>query len=1146
MTGVMALEDEAARKRIREDLDASLVVEAAAGTGKTTALVSRLAAVLRAGRGTLRRIVALTFTEKAAGEMKLRLREEIERARKDATTTAGERAALEHALSELEVARIGTIHAFCADLLHDHPVEARVDPSFDVMADDEAHRTFDAAFDAWFQAALADPPEGVRRMLRRRPRGWNAPGPKELLRDAAWKLADHRDFDGPWRRDPFDRAIALDRVVARMAGLDDDRVRASRKDDWLAQALQRIHVFAEELRHLEAVRGRDHDGLEAELREALRWREWNWTGGRGQSFGPGLPRVDVVRRRDSVKEEIERTLDACDADLAALLHAELRPVVRAYEAHKARAGKLDFLDLLLRARDLVAGNPAVRSELQTSFSHLFVDEFQDTDPLQAEILLLLAADDPAVDDWTRVRPVPGKLFVVGDPKQSIYRFRRADVVLYEETKGRLLARGAELVHLTSSFRSAPSIQKAVNAAFEVAMAPAPGSKQASYVPLAPTRQEPSHQPTIVALPAPEIYGDYKREPVKWKIEESYPDVVGGFVDWLVSKSGWTVTERSRDGRVPIEARHVCLLLKRFRNFGEDVTRPYVRALEARRIPHVLVGGRSFHDREEIMAIRSALHAIEWPDDDLSVYATLRGPFFAIHDDVLLAWKHRVRTFHPFAPVDPRELPEALRDVAAAMEILRTLHRGRNRRPVADTVARLLEATRAHAGLANWPSGEQVLANVLRVLDLARRFESSGATSFRAFALRLDEDAARGEAAEAPVVEEGTEGVRIMTVHRAKGLEFPVVILAEPTAPATFENPSRHVVAEKRLWVEPLAGMVPAELAEARGEVLARDAEEAVRLLYVASTRARDLLVVPVVGDEEVDGWVAPLHPIVYPAQTRRRSAKPAVGCPAFGDDSVLQRPPKAERGASASVAPGLHLPRAGEHEVVWWDPKVLGLGAEHDVGLRQQRILESDASGVGDAGAAAHEAWQARRAATIVEGSVPSVLVRAATEVAATIEDAPDVAMEETDVARTDRPHGKRFGALVHAILAAVDLVADDARLAAVASMQGRQVGATEEEVAAAAVAVRAALGHPLLMRAAASGDVRREAPVVLRRTDGTIVEGVIDLAFRESGRWTVVDFKTDVELSSREGEYRAQVALYCEAITAATGEPATAVLLRV
>ncbi|WP_437647392.1 UvrD-helicase domain-containing protein [Sorangium sp. So ce362] len=1202
--GARELVDEPARRRIREDLGTTLVVEAAAGTGKTTALVSRIVAVLRRapeeGGGTLDRIVAVTFTEKAAGEMKLRLRAEIERARGDARSGPAERARLDEALAHLEAARIGTIHSFCADLLREWPVEARVDPLFQVAAADQAEALFDQAFDAWFQRTLNDPPEGVRRILRRRPRD-GAHGPRDLLRSAALKLAEHRDFTRPWRRDPFDRERAIDEILCRLAVLADLGAEADREGDYLAQSLRNLDRYLAELRRREEVTGgRDHDGLEAELGELARWKEWRWKGS-GKAFGADLSRAEVLAQRDRVKAELDAVLTAASADLAACLSRELRPPIDAYDALKARAGKLDFLDLLLCARNLLRSSRAVREELNLRFSHLFVDEFQDTDPLQAELLLLLAADDPAEIDWTRARPVPGKLFVVGDPKQSIYRFRRAEVALYEATKARLVACGASVLYLSTSFRGAPSIQEAVNAAFAPRMQGGSGegaASQARYVALERFRDDPVGQPTVIALPVPRPYGDFGKIS-DYRVRQSIPDAVGAFVHQLIhggrggrgTMSGprWTVTERERPGqRVPIEARHICLLFKRFQTFGEDATRAYVRALEARRIPHVLVGGRSFHDREEVMAVRSALLAIEWPDDELSVYATLRGPLFALTDDVLLLYRDRFQRLHPLFQPDDGALDlvaeggaRPLREVAEALAVLGRLHRERNRRPIADTIGGLLDETRAHAGIAIWPTGEQALANVLRVMDLGRRFESGGATSFRAFVERLEVDAERGEVAEAPVVEEGTEGVRIMTVHRAKGLEFPVVILADPASPAVHQHPSRHVDQELGLWAEPIAGCVPAELCERRDEVLRRDREEAVRLAYVAATRARELLVVPAVGDARPgdgssDGWLDVLHPVLYPAPRDRRSARRCedLGCPPFGTDTVLERPARCEADERDAVAPGEHTPMAGSHRVVWWDPGTLDLDREPEAGLRQQRILQADASGAGAAAAGAgelgqrgHEVWLEARQRALLDGAVAALRVKTATQISHEAAEAavagaerrdradalPVISFEQTAIAREGRPYGKRFGTLVHAVLAEVDLRAGEDEVRTVAAAQARLLGAPAEEVDAAVAAAVAALEHPLLRRAAESaarGGCERETPLLLRLEDGTIAEGVVDLSFRESvgdvGVWTVVDFKTGSDAGTAHAAQEAQVRLYVQAIAEATGERARGVVLRV
>ncbi|MEO8845941.1 MAG: UvrD-helicase domain-containing protein, partial [Kofleriaceae bacterium] len=250
------LADAAARRAIREDLAATLVVEAAAGTGKTTEMIARIIAVIRTGASRLEQIVAVTFTEKAAGEMKLRLRTELERARQAAA--GDERGRLQRALSELEVTRIGSIHSFCADLLRERPIEARIDPLFEVAAEGEAERIYNEAFDRWLQATLGAPTDGVRRMLRRKE-------PTEALRRAGWALVDRRDFTGAWRRDPFDRDSAIDLLLRDLAAFAALAERVEDPRDKLGALCTKLDRWIAELGRRESVRPRDYDGLEAEL-----------------------------------------------------------------------------------------------------------------------------------------------------------------------------------------------------------------------------------------------------------------------------------------------------------------------------------------------------------------------------------------------------------------------------------------------------------------------------------------------------------------------------------------------------------------------------------------------------------------------------------------------------------------------------------------------------------------------------------------------------------------------------------------------------------------------------------------------------------------------------------------------------------------
>jgi hypothetical protein len=382
-----------------------------------------------------------------------------------------------------------------------------------------------------------------------------------------------------------------------------------------------------------------------------------------------------------------------------------------------------------------------------------------------------------------------------------------------------------------------------------------------------------------------------------------------------------------------------------------------------------------------------------------------------------------------------------------------------------------------------------------------------------------------------------------------------------------------------------------------GEEAARDKAEAERLTYVAATRARDVLVVPAVGDGVYEGgWLEPLMPAIYPPESLRRQPHAATGCGGFKSKDTVMNRPDGDPARPQTVAPGAYVfppselraasprsaapsprsrisssepgapspePRAPspesriptEYTVVWWDPHCLRLGATSSFGLRRDDLIVKD----GDTFAieermAAYERWRADRAAILEVASRPGVRVQTATAWAAAaardgvdrvIAEAAEVEIVELRGA-ADRPRGPRFGTLVHAVLATVPLDASSAVVKRTADTQGRLLLAPAAEIRAAAVVVDAVLGHGLIARARAGTAVERELPVTWLQRDGTMTEGVLDLAFQESGVTVVVDFKTDHELSAGEDRYRAQVQQYVNAVARATGVPATGVLFKV
>ena len=535
-------------------------------------------------------------------------------------------------------------------------------------------------------------------------------------------------------------------------------------------------------------------------------------------------------------------------------------------------------------------------------------------------------------------------------------------------------------------------------------------------------------------------------------------------------------------------------------------------------------------------------------------------------------------------------------VADALRVLQRLHRGRNYRPVADTLGRLMAETRAHVSFVLRQAGEQALANVLHVAELARQYEAVGGISFRGFIDELQQ-ASESTATEAPILEESSDGVKVMTVHKAKGLEFPVVVLADLTCNISRDELGRYLDADRGLCALRLAGWAPHDLHEHEAEEVARDRAEGVRLAYVAATRARDVLVVPAIGDAPWEGgWLGPLNSALYPPLELRRDASPPPKCPAFASkDSVLERPDD-EPARTSTVCPGLHR-MPGGYDVVWWEPGPggeLALGAMASFGVRREELIVKDVANqtVAD-GHARYLQWTTQRSAIRQQAAVPSVVLETVHAWSADAARPAPPGVDPSSVTIVDlldhttreaRSRGPAFGALVHALLARVPignaargaaatarqadevpaaaghpaasrptaepLAAPADALEAIAAAEARILGLADEERSAAVQLVAVVLTQPLFDRvraAASSGAVQREVAMTYTLPDGMLLEGVVDLAFEEAGRWVVVDYKTDQEIAAAgEQRYRRQVALYAAAVAHAVNRPTDAVIARI
>ncbi|HEY3202302.1 MAG TPA: UvrD-helicase domain-containing protein, partial [Thermoanaerobaculia bacterium] len=799
-----SLPDDAHRAAIREDLDTTMLVEAAAGTGKTSCLVDRMVALVATGRATVDRLSAVTFTIKAAAQLRQRFQNGLEESLRT-EREPGRRAHLAAALARLDSCFLGTIHAFAARLLRERPVEAGVDPGFEEMDEPENGAARSEAWDRFAERLFLDADPRLARLI-------DLDVPLENLRETFETVCENSDVDlaiGPLRPEPD-----------------------------FADARREVAAFLE--REAAAIPAEAPAGGWSEFQAAVR-RARRLLGILDVEGAPELVRILKVLRPSKVLDSAggskkpfeafrERVVKPALAAWAEYLHPFVMPLLREardeYGEWRRREGRLNFQDLLLYARDLLRDHPRVREALRGRFTPILVDEFQDTDPIQAEILFYLTGANTRERDWTKLTPVAGSLFVVGDPKQSIYRFRRADIEIYEEVRERI-GRCGRFVELSTSFRSSAGLCDWVNGVFGRMFPNAPTRAQAAYVGLSPARTDAPSGPSVFRLDTPSS-GNLDR-PV---VELDATRVANAVATWIAAR-----THRPGD---------FLLLFRRRRHMAD-----YARALERRGVPYEIAGGGAFRESADLDALMPLLEALADPENPVPCLAALRGPIFGVDDEALYRFARSGGRFshrsHPPEDASPkiRRALELLREGEALVETL----------PPAAAVARLLDRIGWGALAAAEPLGDSRAGNLLKALAAARTLSGEG-LDFSGVVRELQrfrEEELIEQMSSAPG---RPDAVRLMTLHGAKGLEARVVFLADPTGET---GRCREYVVDRE--VEPPTGhfRVTKRMGEHGREEIARpvgwdamqqtesrfDAAEKIRLLYVGATRARDSLIVSI-------------------------------------------------------------------------------------------------------------------------------------------------------------------------------------------------------------------------------------------------------------------------------------------------------------
>lgn len=1107
MTQSTVPHDREHRERIRTSLEENLFVEAGAGTGKTTALVGRIVTLVASGRGEMAGLAAITFTEAAAAELRDRVRRGLEEAAADDGRDAEERARCRRAVADMGEASIQTLHSFAQSLLRERPLEAGLPPGFETLDAVQEDLRFQEAWEQWLDEALDSDEQGpmlaralhlglrleqLRRVAAALGKSYDlvegtpipiAPEPTltigERLAEAVPNIERLRDLskhgDGDQLHDHCGEVIALarrlpdpdiglgayERAVARLIGFQRLSTGRGRQADWDQDPVTGVNgckLLKDLLADLEELRKREITAL------------------RAAAFTPALEAV--------------------------------RQFVTGQAARRKRDGRAQFHDLLVWARDMLRDRKDARQRFQKDarqrfqrrFHHILVDEFQDTDPIQSEIAFFLAGDpdDPSggAEEWEGVEPVEGKLFMVGDPKQSIYRFRRADIVTMSHVRERLVS---ESTPLQQNFRSQQSIIAWVNHIFRQWMVDSAGSGlQAEYRDLLATHGVPEEG---AETPAPTVY--HLGEPVDGNAAAVHR-LEGQAASALVRRIGeerWQVREPGVEAWRDATYRDICILLPSRTSLGT-----LEQALEAADVPYRIESESIVLGTEDVRQLLSCLRAIDSPGDDVALVAALRSPAYGCSDVELLQFADGGGRF------DYQRTISSTGPVANALASLRTFHDRSGAMPPDEFIDWFIRERRLVELSFDRRRPRERWRRLRFVVEQAGAYRRAGGSSLRGFLDWIERQVAEGaRAVESPAPESDEDCVRIMTIHAAKGLEFPIVLLlgfgggrrSTPDLAIVDRDTGR---AEVNLRVSTSVHVPTAGYDRASEREKAAGEAEEVRLAYVACTRARDHLVVS-----------------LFRTAKRSDGSRAAIIESLTGDNPDLFQTLDWEQLLAAAAPPPAQTDDGAP-------PPVRDFHDERARWAAQRQ-----------AAIAASRQPQARAVTAIAQAAKGQAAEAAPAEVHVTSEKTED---SEGEVSYRRGRGATNLGRAVHAALQSIDLLTGEG-LEDICRAQAAAEGIDDrlqEVISLSRNALQSeTVRWAVAMKKSGEADLYREL-FVSAELDGTLVEGFIDLLIAGPDWVWIVDYKTDRLNGQQEQklhpEYEIQLGLYAWAIKETTKMP--------
>ncbi|MCB0719535.1 MAG: UvrD-helicase domain-containing protein [Bacteroidetes bacterium] len=1067
------LVDAQARLEIATVLDKNVVVLAGAGAGKTHELIERMVATVASGNASVQSMAAITFTRKAAGEMKTRFARRLQKAADETDRSPGESGRLRVALGDVDQCFIGTIHAFCARLLRERPLDAGLSPDFTELDERDEASTQREAWDAFIEDYYARDSPALSAFLD------TGIALEDLFSffqtRVSFSEVSLKDCD---TRKP-DVAAAVEAAALFVQHVAEKLPAERGTMDHVAQIVRRADFFLQN-RGLASFNDQIefvllvHGGLSGSRTVTLnRWPD--------SAFARNL--------RDKLVPALVASLEPVVTQWREYVYSLAAPIVddaqRFYTRYRRDRNLVTFQDLLEITVEMLKTRRSVRRHFRSRFITLFVDEFQDTDPLQAEMLLLLTSNDPDETDWMRCVPVPGSLFIVGDEKQSIYRFRRADIEVFRAVVAIVRESGGLVVELTTSFRSLGNLCRQINDSYRVLFDDSDPSFQASFAPLSPWLADGDDPFCVRRLPL-EKHGriDEKAEREAELIAEFIHAAVNGKTEF---------NGEHADAVLPgdVTPGSFMLISRRRKRLST-----YAAAMERRGIPYDLTGGDSLGALPELSTLIGFLEVLLYPDDAVKFFAYLRGPLVGLSDADLYAYKCRDGRFSYYGDL-PDGLPQGLAErIGNARTMLRYAEDDLASLAAGAAFERIIDRLGLIPFAASQGSGSYRAGSLFRVLSFVRMWDQQGlgwVEIVKQFKDLMIDDV---KAIEGMTLDVGRpDVVRILNIHQAKGLEADVVFLVDA---ADSDRPMPNSFHLARLDGEPrlslplyrdskLIGAPPGWSDDDERE-LGFLAAEQTRLTYVAATRAKRLLVAG-----------------AYESSTRTRGV--------WGDlTSCLSGVPELQ-------IPHVDLPPHQRDE-----PRPLAIKVrERQRRLDQARVPSYELSiASGHDTEMDHDDSGQGRAA---ESSTPK------------------------GSGVTEGGMGTRYGRIVHRLLQEVSEGRLPKPAGYIEGRFRDHPGGPARKrdlIAAATDAVKQFESSSILRKARGAAALYTEVPFAAGGGDApnvVVTSGVIDLIYRDDAGWHIVDYKTD--RVSLEGDrerlltyYGPQVRLYAAKWQMITGEP--------